>query len=85
MPTSVAKRLGHTTGTTDVEILRHEPRREPRQEQQGPAHPVGAARSMIEAHPFLGVGLGHFAESVDEYVDTPLPENNPRDAHNAYC
>ena len=39
---------------------------------------------MIEANPYQGVGLGHFAESVDQYVDKPLPENHPRDAHNAF-
>jgi hypothetical protein len=84
MPTSVTKRLGHTTGTTDVEIYDTSLAANLDKSSQDRLILWGAARSMIEANPFLGVGLGHFAESVDEYIDKPLPENHPRDAHNAY-
>jgi O-antigen ligase len=44
----------------------------------------GAAEGMIRENPWQGVGLNRFAVSVDEYLDKPLPEDAPRDAHNAY-
>lgn len=83
VPSSVAKRLGHTA-QGDVEIYDNSVSANLDKSSQERLVLWGAARSMIEANPFQGVGLGHFAESVDDYVDTPLPENHPRDAHNAY-
>jgi hypothetical protein len=83
LPTSVTKRMGHTTNT-NVEIYDSSVAATLDKSSKERLVLWGAARSMIEANPFQGVGLGHFAESVDEFVDTPLPENHPRDAHNAY-
>jgi len=44
----------------------------------------GAAERMIEQNPWRGVGLNRFHVEVDAYVDHPLDERHPRDAHNAY-
>jgi hypothetical protein len=43
-----------------------------------------AATGMIRDHPWRGVGLNRFSEVVGAYTETPLGEDDPSDAHNAY-
>jgi O-antigen ligase len=83
MPSSVVKRLGETT-KSDVEI--YDPSLTANLDKSSRDRLLlwNAARAMIEANPWQGVGLDRFAATVDEYVDEPLPERHPRDAHNAF-
>jgi O-antigen ligase len=43
-----------------------------------------AGLAMAREEPWFGVGLGRFQQEVALYTETPLGEDAPRDAHNAY-
>jgi O-antigen ligase len=83
MPDSVAKRLG-TGQDRNVEIYDDSITGNLDKSSRARLLLWGGARAMVEANPWQGVGLGRFATTVDDYLDRPLPENHPRDAHNAY-
>ena len=83
VPDSVRSRLGHSQ-KDDVEIYDPDVTANLDSSAQKRIVLWGAAREMIAAYPWRGVGLNRFEYEVDTYVDTPLDARHPRDAHNAY-
>jgi O-antigen ligase len=84
LPESVQDRLGLNAEDQNVEI--YDPSMTDNLDKSTQQRIVlwGAAQRMIEQNPWRGVGLERFAYEVDAYVDHPLDERHPRDAHNAY-